>query len=227
MRLLIADDDPFVADFLRLALTRAGHAVDVVSNGSDALWMAAEVRYDAVLLDVSMPSPDGFEVCRGLRAHEVWTPVIFLTGRGEVADRVAGLDAGGDDYMTKPVSVAELEARLRSITRRGPTQRPVVVVAGDLEVEPGNRTVRRQGVEIALTAKEFALLESLVRNKGQVVSRSYLREELWDFAFDARSNVIEALVRRLRSKVDVPFGRSSIETVRGSGYRFSLDAQST
>ncbi|MGH9024338.1 MAG: response regulator transcription factor [Acidimicrobiia bacterium] len=224
MRLLIADDDPSVADFLRLALSRAGHAVDVVSDGPDALWMATEVSYDAILLDVNLPPPDGFEVCRSLRASQVWAPVIFLTGRGEVADRVAGLDAGGDDYLTKPVSVAELEARLRAITRRGPSERPVVVVAGDVEVDPGNRTARRQGVEIALTAKEFLLLETLVRNEGRVVSRSRLHEELWDFAFDARSNVIEVLVRRLRGKVDIPFGRSSIETVRGTGYRFSPDS---
>jgi len=224
MRLLIADDDPSVADFLRLALGRAGHAVDVVSDGTDALWMATEVSYDAILLDVNLPPPDGFEVCRGLRAGQVWSPVLFLTGRAEVADRVAGLDAGGDDYLTKPVSVAELEARLRAITRRGPSPRPVVVVVGDVEVDPGNRTVRRQGVEIALTAKEFLLLETLVRNEGRVVSRSRLHEELWDFAFDARSNVIEVLVRRLRGKVDIPFGRSSIETVRGTGYRFSPDS---
>jgi len=221
VRLLIADDDPFVIDLLRAALTRGGHAVDAVADGADALWMATEVSYDAILLDVNLPPPNGFDVCRSLRERQVWTSVVFLTGRGEVADRVTGLDAGGDDYLTKPVAIAELEARLRAITRRAPPPRPVVLRAGDVEVNPANRVVSRQGVEIALTAKEFLLLELLVRNEGRVVSRAQLHEELWDFAFDPRSNVIEVLVRRLRSKVDEPFRRTSIETVRGIGYRFA------
>ena len=221
MRLLIADDDPAVLELLTLALERGGHAVDAVGGGRDAVWMATEVAYDAVLLDVNLPPPDGFEVCRTLRARDVQCPVVFLTGRGEIADRIRGLDAGGDDYLTKPVSVAELEARLRAITRRCPSSRPVVVQAGDLEIDPTNRRARRQGVEIMLTTKEFLLLEILVRNEGNVVTRARVHDGLWDFAFEARSNVIEVLIGRLRAKVDKPFGRSSIETVRGLGYRFT------
>lgn len=220
MRLLIADDDPAVVDFLRAALQRAGHAVDSVGDGRTALWMAKEVAYDAVLLDVNLPPPDGFAVCRGLREAGVWSPILFLTGRGEVADRVTGLDAGGDDYVTKPVSVAELEARLRAVARRSAEPRPVVLRSGDVEIDPGARIARRQGIEVTLTAKEFQLLEVLVRNAGRVVSRPRLHEELWDFSFDARSNVLEVLVRRVRAKLDEPFGLASIETARGAGYRF-------
>jgi two-component system OmpR family response regulator len=223
VRLLIADDDPDVVEILKVALERTGHAVDAVSDGQDALWMAGEVPYDAILLDVNLPPPDGFDVCRRLRRDEVWTPVLFLTGRADVVDRVTGLDAGGDDYLTKPVSMAELEARLRAVRRRAPSARPIILRVGDLEVDPSTRVARRAGVDVVLTAKEFLLLEILVRHAGQVVSRSRLHEELWDFAFDARSNVIEALVRRLRAKVDEPFGRASIETVRGTGYRLSTD----
>ncbi|HVM04212.1 MAG TPA: response regulator transcription factor [Acidimicrobiales bacterium] len=221
MRLLIADDDPEAVDVLRAALGRLGHAVDAVGDGKGALHLSAVVSYDAILLDVNLPPPDGFDVCRQLRAREQWTPVLFLTGRGDLADRVTGLDAGGDDYVTKPVSIDELEARLRALARRAPTGRPTVVEAGGIVVDPGNRSVRRDGVEISLTPKEFLLLEMLARNEGRAVSRSRLHEELWDFAFDARSNVIEALVRRLRAKVDEPFGRASIETVRGLGYRLN------
>lgn len=221
MRLLIADDDPDVVEFLQEALERAGHAVDTVFEGQDAIWMASEVEYDAIVLDVNLPPPDGFEVCRALRAREIWAPVLFLTGRGEIADRVTGLDAGGDDYLTKPVSIAELEARLRAVGRRVPSLRPAILRAGDLEIDPASREVRRAGVPIALTPKEFSLLVTLVRNEGRVLSRSRLHEALWDFAFDARSNVLEALVRRLRAKLDEPFETASIETVRGAGYRFS------
>lgn len=223
MRILIAEDDPDVAVAMRFALSRAGHAVDAVDDGEDAVFMAAEIGYDAILLDVNLPPPDGFEVCRRLRARDVWTPVAFLTGRDAIADRVTGLDAGGDDYLVKPVSVKELEARLRALVRRGPAARPAVVRAGDLEIDPASRHVSRSGQTVVLTAKEFLLLELLARHPGEVVSRSDLREKLWDFAFDPRSNVLEALVRRVRAKVDVPFGRTSVETVRGVGYRLVVE----
>lgn len=223
MRLLIAEDDPEVAGVMRHALARAGHAVDVVDHGKDAIWMAAEIGYDAVLLDVNLPPPDGFEVCRRLRAQRVPTPVVFLTGRDSIADRVTGLDAGGDDYLVKPVSMKELEARLRALARRARAAGPTVIRAGDLELDPATRQVSRAGVGILLTAKEFLLLETLAHRPGQVISRSELRELLWDFAFEPRSNVVDALVRRLRSKVDAPFGRASVETVRCVGYRLAVD----
>lgn len=223
MRVLIAEDDADVVQALRLALGRSGHAVDAVTNGADAIWMATEVTYDAILLDVNLPPPDGFEVCRRLRDAEVWSAVIFVTGRDEVADRIAGLDAGGDDYLVKPFSLAELDARLRAVTRRGVMARPAVLRVGDIEIDPSARRVRRAGIEISLTPKEFVLLEMLARDEGNVVARSSIHETLWDFAFDAKSNVVEALVRRLRAKLDEPSGPSTIETVRGVGYRLKTD----
>lgn len=222
MRLLIAEDDRDVAAVMRIALGRAGHAVDAVGDGEDAVFMAAEIDYDAILLDVNLPPPDGFEVCRRLRARQVWAPVVFLTGRDAVGDRVTGLDAGGDDYLVKPVSVRELEARLRALTRRAGVARPTVLRIGDLEIDPASHQVERDGERIALTAKEFLLLETLARQPGQVVARSVLREKLWDFAFDPRSNVLDALVRRVRAKIDAPFGCVSLETVRGVGYRLTV-----
>lgn len=223
MRLLIAEDDPEVAAVVSRSLSRAGHAVDHVDNGADAIWMAESAPYDAILLDVNLPPPDGFEVCRVLRSQGVGAPVVFLSGRGDIADRVTGLDAGGDDYLVKPVSVRELEARLRAISRRNPSVDPTTATAGDIELDPGTRKVRRNGVEIDLTPKEFLLLEELVRRPGRTIARAELRDKLWDFAFDPRSNVLDALVRRLRTKVDLPFSRSSIETVRGVGYRLVLE----
>ncbi len=221
MRLLIVEDDGEVIEVLRRALSREGHAVDVTDNGAEALWLAAECSYDVIILDVNVPPPDGFEICRRLRQSGDWTPVIFLTGRQNVADRVAGLDVGGDDYLAKPFSLEELNARLRAVTRRRVAPRPTVLRVGDLEIDPATRRVSRGQQEIQLTPKEFALLELLARRPGEVVARASIVDALYDFAFDARSNVVEALVRRLREKIDRPFGRSSVETVRGSGYRLS------
>lgn len=225
MRLLIAEDDPEVARLLTRALGRSGHAVDHVATGTDAIWMATEITYDAILLDVNLPPPDGFEVCRELRAREIWCPVLFLTGRDEVTDRVTGLDAGADDYLVKPFSMEELEARLRAVARRGQAARPTTIRVGDLEVDPGARTVVRGDTPIHLTPKEYVLLETLARHSGQVVSRAELQDRLWDFAFEARSNVVEVLIRRLRAKIDLPYGRNSIRTVRGVGYRLSQEDQ--
>ncbi|HEV3364692.1 MAG TPA: response regulator transcription factor [Acidimicrobiia bacterium] len=221
MRLLIVEDDEDVIGLLRRALSREGHVLDVTENGADALWLAAECSYDVIILDVNVPPPDGFEICRRLRRSGDWTPVLFLTGRQDVADRVAGLDSGGDDYLAKPFSLEELNARLRAVARRRSEERPTVLRVGDLEVDPATRTVRRGQQDIQLTAKEFALLELLARRPGEVVTRSSIVNALYDFAFDARSNVVEALVRRLRDKVDRPFGRTTVQTVRGSGYRLS------
>ena len=212
-----------MAAMLRQALARTGHAVDLAVTGAHALSMARAVDYDVVLLDVNLPQVDGFEVCRRLRASEVWTPVLFLSGRSGVPDRVAGLDAGGDDYLVKPFALEELDARLRAVARREARPRPAILRAGDLEVDPATHRVRRGTAELDLSPKEFALLELLARHVGEVVSRADIVDALWDFAFDPKSNVVEALVSRLREKVDMPFGRSTIDTVRGAGYRLRGD----
>jgi two-component system, OmpR family, response regulator len=219
LRVLLVEDDADMAAMLQRALTRTGHAVDLAVTGGQALSMARAVGYDVVVLDVNLPQADGFEVCRRLRASEVWTPVLFLSGRSGVPDRVAGLDAGGDDYLVKPFALEELDARLRAVARREARPRPPILRAGDLEVDPATHRVRRGSAELALSPKEFALLELLARRVGQVVSRADIVDALWDFAFDPRSNVVEAVVNRLREKVDKPFGRSTIDTVRGAGYR--------
>ena len=224
MRILLVEDDADLAAMLHLALARTGHIVDLAVTGTQALWMASAAGYDVVLLDVNLPDHDGFEVCRRLRASKVWTPVLFLSARSEVPDRVAGLDAGGDDYLVKPFALEELHARLRAVGRREARPRPAVLRAGDLEIDPATHRVRRGSAELALSPKEFALLELLARRVGEVVSRADIVEALWDFAFDPRSNVVDVVVSRLREKVDGPSGRSMIDTVRGAGYRLRGDA---
>ncbi len=220
MRILLVDDDAELTTMLQHALDRMGHAVDVVATGEDALWLAAVCEYDALILDVNLPASDGFTVCQELRTRGDWTPILFLTGRTAVADRVTGLDAGGDDYLAKPFALEELTARLRTISRRQPRQRPTVLAAGDIEVDPAARSVRRASTPLDLAPKEFALLELLDRHAGEVVERKRIHDALWDFAFDPRSNVIEAVVRRLRASIDLPARPSYIETIRGVGYRF-------
>jgi two-component system OmpR family response regulator len=220
VRILLSDDDAELTTMLQRALNRMGHAVDVVSTGEDALWMAGECQYSALILDVNLPARDGFSICQELRTRGIWTPILFLSGRTTVADRVTGLDAGGDDYLAKPFALEELTARLRTISRRQGRERPAVVVAGDIEVDPATRSVRRGPTQLDLPPKEFALLELLVRHAGEVVERRTIHEALWDFAFDPRSNVIDAVVRRLRAKIDLESRPSYIETVRGVGYRF-------
>jgi two-component system, OmpR family, response regulator len=223
MRILVVEDDPRMAALLRRGLDRRGHATDLAATGAEALWMAQSVGYEAIVLDVMLPDQDGFDVCAGLRAAEVWVPVLMLTARDAVEDRVAGLDAGADDYLLKPFSFAELEARLRALVRRGAPERPPVLAAGDLRLDPAARRVTRAGVEIELSPKEFDLLELLLRRAGQAVSRYELLEHGWDFAYDNRSNVIDVHVRRLRDKIDRPFKRRSVETIRGVGYRLRED----
>ena len=188
-------------------------------TGHDALWLASENPYDAVVLDIMLPDLDGFEVCRRLRAAGRWSPVLMLTARDAVADRVSGLDAGADDYLTKPFSFAELLARLRALLRRGATERPPFLAVGDLTLDPATRRVSRARTPVELTAKEFALLEYFMRHPGEVLSRTRLIEHVWDFAYDGDSNVVDVYVRYLREKVDRPFGSDSLETVRGAGYR--------
>jgi two-component system OmpR family response regulator len=219
MRILVVEDELKMAGLLRRGLLEEGHAADVARTGDEALWMAAAVEYDALVLDLMLPGLDGVEVCRRLRERGTWTPVLMLTARDAVEDRVAGLDAGADDFLPKPFSFAELLARLRALARRGAVERPTVLEVGDLRLDPATREVWRGETEIRLSAKEFALLETFMHRPGQVLSRYQLLEHAWDLAFESRSNVVDVYVRYLREKVDRPFGRSSLETVRGSGYR--------
>ena len=224
VRVLVVEDEVKMGRLLQRGLTEEGHAVDVARTGDDAIWMAAAVDYDAIVLDVMLPGRDGFEVCRTLRERGVWAPVLMLTARTTVPDRVAGLDAGADDYLPKPFAFAELLARLRALVRRGSPERPSVLEHGDLRLDPALRTVARGDAEIQLSVKEFALLETFMRRPGQVLSRNQLLEHVWDFDYEQRSNVVDVYVRYLREKVDRPFGRDSIETVRGVGYRLRKDA---
>ena len=223
MRILIVEDEAKIAGLLRRGLAEEGHAADVATRGEDALWMSQATSYDAVVLDVMLPGIDGFETCRRLRAEGIWAPVLMLTARGTVEDRVSGLDAGADDYLAKPFSFAELLARVRALRRRGAPERPTVVEVGALRLDPATRVVRRGETEIALSAKEFTLLEILMRRAGEVLSRFQLLEYAWDGDYDNRSNVVDVYVSYLRDKIDRPFGVRSIETVRGVGYRLRAD----
>jgi two-component system OmpR family response regulator len=219
MRVLVVEDEPKMAGLIRRGLEEEGLAVDVAERGEDAVWMAGSTEYDVVVLDVMLPGLDGFEVCRLIRADEVWTPVLMLTARDAVDDRVAGLDGGADDYLVKPFAFDELLARLRALARRGAAERPAVLEAGDLRLDPATRRASRGGVDIPLSQKEFALLETLMRRPGQVLSRLQLLEHAWDAAYENRSNVVDVYIRYLREKIDRPFGADTIETVRGAGYR--------
>jgi two-component system OmpR family response regulator len=219
VRVLVVEDELRMASLIRRGLVGEGIAADAVASGEDALWRAQAHDYDAIVLDVMLPGLSGFETCRRLRAEGVWAPVLMLTARDSVNDRVAGLDSGADDYLIKPFAFAELLARLRALVRRGDHERPAVLEVGDLRLDPATREVSRAGGEIRLSAKEFTLLETFMRRPGEALSRLYLLEHAWDFAYDNRSNVIDVFVRRLRGKIDEPFGRASLETVRGVGYR--------
>lgn len=224
MRTLIVEDDSKMARLLRRGLLEDGQAVDLASHAAEALALAGATEYDAIILDVMLPGMDGFEVCRRLRGQGIWAPILMLTARDAVEDRVAGLDTGADDYLTKPFSFAELLARLRALVRRGPVERPPILEVGSLRLDPSTHQVWRGDAEINLSAKEFALLETFMRRPGQVLSRFDLLEHAWDYGYENRSNIIEVYVRYLREKVDRPFGLSSIETVRGAGYRLRKDA---
>jgi two-component system OmpR family response regulator len=220
MRVLIVEDEAKLAALIRQGLTERGLAADVATDGEDALWMAASTPYDAIVLDVMLPGIDGFEVCRRLRAGEVWSPILMLTSRGEIEDRVAGLDTGADDYLTKPFAFPELEARIRALARRGSSPRPAVLTAGGLRLDPATRRVTRGGAEIELSRLEFSMLETFMRRPGVVLDRLDLLEHVWGGEYENRSNVVDVYVRYLRAKIDEPFGSDSIETVRGVGYRW-------
>src|SRR5688500_1591435 len=223
MRILGVEDELKIAGLLRRGLQEEGHAVDLARTGDDGIRVARATEYDAVVLDLMRPGIDGIEVCRRLRDGGVWSPVLMLTARDGVEDRVAGLDAGADDYLPKPFSFAELLARLRALVRRGANERPTVLVAGSLRLDPATRQVWRGDAGIELTAKEFALLETFLRRPGEALSRLDLLEHAWDYAYENRSNVVDVYVGYLRAKIARPFGRHSIETVRGVGYRLRSD----
>ena len=219
MRVLVVEDETRMARLVKRGLEEEGHAVDVAGDGPEGLWLATENRYAAVVLDVMLPGFDGFELCRRLRAAGVWAPVLMLTARDAVGDRVRGLDAGADDYLVKPFSLLELAARLRALARRDDRARPVVLAVGDLRLDPAGKRAWRGGAELRLSPKEFSLLELFLRHPGVVLTRSQILDAAWDFAYDGSSNVVDQYVTYLRKKVDVPFGRHDLETVRGMGYR--------
>jgi len=223
MRVLVVEDEPKMATLVARGLREEGHAADIASRGEDALWMAGAAPYDAIVLDVMLPGLDGFATCRRLREQGVWAPVLMLTARDAVGDRVDGLDAGADDYLLKPFSFAELLARLRALVRRAPGERPTLLEAGDLRLDPAARRAWRGEAELDLSMKEFALLELLLRRRGEALSRGQLLEGAWELGFESRSNLVDVYVRYLRDKIDRPFGRRSIETVRGIGYRLRRD----
>jgi two-component system, OmpR family, response regulator len=217
------EDEKKLAELLARGLREEGHAADLADRGEEALWMAHAVPYDAIVLDVMLPGLDGFDVCRRLRNDGVWSPVLMLTARDAIDDRVTGLDAGADDYLAKPFSFEELLARLRALTRRAPQERPTVLEVGELRLDPAAHRAWRGDMELDLSAKEFALLELFLRRPGVVLTRTQLLDGAWDIAFEARSNVVDVYVRYLREKIDRPFGRDSIETVRGVGYRLRTE----
>ena len=219
MRVLVVEDEVRMAGLLERALREEGHAVDVAADGPEGLWLATENAYGAIVLDVMLPGLDGFQLCRRLRESGRWVPVLMLTARDAVGDRVRGLDAGADDYLVKPFSLIELAARLRALARRDDRSRPVILAEGDLKLDPAAKRAWRAAAELHISPKEFSLLELFLRHPGHVLTRSQIIEEIWDFAYVGGSNIVDQYVNYLRRKVDVPFERHHIETVRGMGYR--------
>jgi two-component system OmpR family response regulator len=219
MRVLVVEDEVRMAALIRRGLEEDGYAVDIATTGPDGLWQAREFAYDAIVLDVMLPGADGFEVCRQLRESGRWSPILMLTARDGVDDRIRGLDVGADDYLTKPFSFGELAARVRALIRRGGVDRPTVLRVGELVLDPASRRAWRSEQELALSTKEFALLELFLRHPDQVLSRTTILEHVWDFAYDGVSNIIDQYVSYLRRKIDKPYGSELLETVRGSGYR--------
>ncbi|HEV7830181.1 MAG TPA: response regulator transcription factor [Pseudonocardiaceae bacterium] len=223
MRVLVVEDELRMAALLKRGLQEDGYAVDVVGTGTDAVWQAKELSYDAVVLDVMLPGLDGVEVCRRLRGAGRWMPILMLTARDAIEDRVRGLDAGADDDLTKPFSFAELSARMRALIRRGVVKQPSDLQVSDLRLDPATRRAWRGQVELELSAKEFALLELFLRHPGQVLTRTRILEHVWDFAYDGVSNIVDQYVLYLRRKIDRPFGVEQLETVRGAGYRLRAE----
>ena len=223
MRVLVVEDETALADGIRRGLEAEGYAVDVTGDGAEALWMATEHAYGAIVLDLMLPGLEGFSVCARLREARVWTPVLVLTARDGEADEARALDIGADDFLAKPFSFVVLTARLRALLRRGATERPSILAAGGLRLDPGARRTWRDGTEVELTARETSLLEYLLRRKGEAVTKTAVLDNVWDDRFDGDPNIVEVYVRRLRNKLDRPFGRDAITTVRGVGYRLEPD----
>lgn len=223
MRVLVVDDEVRLARSLRIGLEAEGFAVDVANDGTDGLWLARENEYDAIVLDLMLPGINGYKVCEALRAERNWTPILMLTAKDGEWDQVEGLDTGADDYLTKPFSFPVLVARLRAVARRGAKERPTELVVGDLRVDPAARRAWRGETEIDLTAREFSLLAFLTRHPGDVVSKRQILGAVWDDDFDGDPNIVEVYIRHLRNKIDRPFDREAIQTLRGAGYRLSSD----
>lgn len=223
MRVLIVEDEPKMAALIARGLRKEGMAADIAATGEDAVWMAQASEFDVIVLDLMLPGIHGFEVCRRIREAGVQSPILILSARGSVTDRVAGLNGGADDYLIKPFSYAELLARLRALLRRGPVERPLVLEVGSLRLDPARQQAWRGDEEISLSPKELAILETFMTHPGEVLSRYALLEHAWDYAYENRSNVVDSYIRLLRNKVDRPFGVESIETVRGAGYRLRED----
>lgn len=221
MRVLIVDDEQRLARSLRVGLEAEGFAVDVAHDGTDGLWLAREHDYDVIVLDLMLPGINGYKVCQALRAAKDWTPILMLTAKDGEWDQVEGLDTGADDYLTKPFSFPVLVARLRAVARRGARERPTELEVGDLRVDPAARRVRRGEVEVELTAREFSLLAFLAHHQGDVVSKRQILEAVWDVDFDGDPNIVEVYIRHLRNKIDRPFDRHAIQTLRGAGYRLA------
>lgn len=221
MRVLVIDDEVRLARSLRIGLEAEGFAVDVAHDGTDGLWLARENTYDAIVLDLMLPGINGYRVCQTLREEEDWTPILMLTAKDGEWDQVEGLDTGADDYLTKPFSFPVLVARLRAVVRRGAGERPTVLEAGDLRLDPASRRVWRGETELELTAREHSMLAFLMRHRGDVLSKQQILEAVWDFGFEGDPNIVEVYIRHLRNKVDRPFGRESIQTLRGAGYRLA------
>jgi two-component system, OmpR family, response regulator len=224
MRVLIVEDQAKMAGLLRSGLQKHGLVADVTDRGEDALWMAASIRFDVLILDVMLPGIDGFETCRRLRADGVSSPILMLTARDGIGDRVNGLNQGADDYLIKPFSFAELLARVRALARRPREQRSTVLEVGDLRLDATGLRAWRGAVELSLSAKELLLLEAFMARPGAVLSRLELLEAGWDHAYENRSNVVDAYIKRLREKIDRPFGLDTLQTVRGRGYRLRSEA---
>lgn len=223
MRVLVVEDEKRLALGLRRGLEAEGFAVDTALNGTDGLWMAQEESYDLILLDIMLPGMNGYKVCEALRTDGNWTPILMLTAKDGTWDQVEGLDTGADDYMIKPFSFQVLLARARALMRRGVRERPAELTAGDLRLDPSSHKGWRGEHELPLTAREFAILEYLIRNKGDVLSKRDILNHVWDYDFEGDPNIVEVYIRRLRTKVDQPYERRAIETIRGSGYRLASD----
>jgi two-component system OmpR family response regulator len=223
MRVLVVEDEAPLAEGLRDGLEAEGFAVDIASDGLDGLWMAREHPYAAIVLDIMLPGLNGYRVCATLRQEGIWTPILMLTAKDGELDEAEALDTGADDYLTKPFSFVVLLARLRALMRRGVPERPSVLEAGDLRLDPATRTVQRGDVAVELTSRETALLDFLLRRQGDVLSKQTILDNVWDDEFEGDPNIVEVYIRRLRNKLDRPFGRTAIETIRGAGYRLAAD----